>query len=98
MAIIATSGVSASTPAQEQRDPSGATLTATEAFEALVAEHGFQVEEWNTDDLDEPLRDKFFAFYVETPAQKTIVVPIGQDPEHRLAALRALLAHPGVIA
>lgn len=72
--------------------------TPTEAFEALVAEHGFQVEEWDTDDLDGKLRDKFFAFYLETADRKVIVVPVGQDPAHRLAAVRALLAHPGVIA
>jgi len=72
--------------------------TSTETFAALVAEHGLQVEEWDTSTLDEQYRDKFFAFYVETRDRKVIVVPQGQDPDHRLAAVRALLNHLAVTA
>lgn len=71
---------------------------ATEAFRSLVAERGLQIEEWDTSDLHGDLRDGFCAFYVETADRKVIVVPAGQDPAHRLAAVRALLAHPGVTA
>lgn len=93
-----TSGVSASTPiTQERRDRSG-TLTATDAFDALVAEHKLTVEEWDTTTLDEDLRDKFYAIYIESHGQKILALPIGQDPEHRLAAVRALLAHLAVTA
>ncbi|MGW3724174.1 hypothetical protein [Streptomyces sp. NPDC000851] len=116
MSIIATSGVSASTPAvQERRDSDSAATeridrhvgqimaalsapTPTEVLQALAAEHGLQMEEWDTDTLDEEYRGKFFAFYVETADRKVIVVPAGQDPTHRLAAVRTLLAHLGVTA
>ncbi|WP_432135175.1 hypothetical protein [Streptomyces sp. bgisy154] len=81
-----------STPvASRQADPA-------EAFQGLVAEHGLRVEEWDTSALDEPLRSKFVAFCVETKGDRFIVVPAGQDPAHRLAAVRALLAHPEVTA
>ncbi|MEU6279473.1 hypothetical protein [Streptomyces sp. NPDC047028] len=92
MAIMTGAGVSASTPAVQEACNTEA------AFNALVAEHGLQVEEWDTSTLDENLRDKFVAFYIETRDRKVIVVPAGQDPAHRLAAVRALLVHPGVIA
>jgi hypothetical protein len=72
--------------------------TPTEAFEALVAEHQLHVEEWDTSTLDEDLRDKFFALYIESRGRKIVAVPIGQDPAHRLAAVRALLAHFEVVA
>lgn len=116
MAIMTTSGESASTPAvhdQRESDPTQADHierhvdriidalrkpTPTEAFEALVAEHQLHVEEWDTNTLDEDLRDKFFALYIESHGRKVIVVPIGQDPAHRLAAVRSLLDHLGVIA
>lgn len=69
-----------------------------ETVEALAAEHGLAIEEWDASALDEPLRDKFFAMYVQTKDARYIVVPVGQDPAHRLAAVRALLAHPGTTA
>jgi predicted GIY-YIG superfamily endonuclease len=72
--------------------------TATKAFEALVAEHNLTVEEWDTSTLDDDLRDKFYAIYIEKRGRKILAVPIGQDPAHRLAALRAVLAHQGVAA
>lgn len=65
---------------------------------ALAAEHGLQIEEWDTTTLEAPLRDKFFAMYVESNGDRFIVVPVGQDPAHRLAAVRAVLAHPGIVA
>lgn len=69
------------------------------AFEALVAEHGLQVEEWDTDTLDKKYRDKFMAFYLEhKDGTRIVVVPIGQDPAERLRAVRALLTHQGVTA
>jgi hypothetical protein len=78
-------------------EPSGQ-RSDTEAFDALVADHNLTVEEWDTTDLDEDLRDRFFALYIESRGQKIIAVPVGQDPAHRLAAARAILAHPGVTA
>ncbi|MET9968929.1 hypothetical protein ABZZ80_24115 [Streptomyces sp. NPDC006356] len=72
--------------------------TSTETIAALVVQHGLQFEEWDTDFLDEQYRDKFFALYVETADRKVIVVPSGQDPDHRLAAVRALLNHLAVTA
>lgn len=69
-----------------------------EAVNTLVAEHGLQIEEWDTSTLDENLRDKFFAMYVESKGDRFIVVPLGQDPAHRLAAVRAVLTHPGIAA
>ncbi|MBC2903994.1 hypothetical protein [Streptomyces cupreus] len=70
----------------------------TETFEALAVEHNLTVEEWDTTDLAEDLRDKFLALYIESRDRKTIAVPLGQDPAHRLAAVRAVLAHLEVTA
>lgn len=75
----------------DQRDPN-------ETLHTLIDEHDLTVEEWDTSTLGETLRNKFGAFYVETAGRKVIVVPAGQDPAHRLAAVRALIAHPGVSA
>lgn len=69
-----------------------------ETFQTLVAEHGLQIEEWDTSTLDEGLRHKFRAFYAETAERKVIVVPTGQDPAERLHAVRLLLPHMGVTA
>lgn len=74
------------------------TSAATATIQALVTQHGLQFEEWDITLLDEQYRDKFFALYIETRDDKVIVVPSGQDPAHRLAALRAVLAHLGVAA
>jgi hypothetical protein len=68
------------------------------AVNALAAEHGLQIEEWDTSTLDEALRDKFFAMYVESKGDRFIVAPLGQDPAHRLAAVRALLERLGTAA
>ena len=103
MREILTSRVSASTPAvQEPRDSSSPTLaepTPTETLNALVAEHGLQLEEWDTTTLDPKLRERFMAAWDQTEGDgRVIVVPSGQDPSERLHAVRALLAHPAVTA
>ncbi|MEH0423159.1 hypothetical protein [Streptomyces sp. B21-083] len=68
-------------------------------FEALATEYRLQVEEWDTSTLDESLRDKFYAYYLELKdGLRIIVVPTGQDPGQRLWAVRALLAHQAVTA
>jgi hypothetical protein len=74
--------------------------TPTEAFEALVAEHpGLRVEEWDASTLPEDLRDGYGCHYVEhKDGRRLLAVPAGQDPAVRLAAVRALLAHPAVAA
>lgn len=69
-----------------------------ETIKALAAAHDLQIEEWDTSTLDESLRNAFFAMYVRTRSERYIVVPVGQDPAHRLAVVRALLAHPGAAA
>lgn len=72
---------------------------ATTAFQDLVAEHGLQVEEWDTSTLDESLRNKFLAYYLERKdGTRILVVPAGQDQTVRLHAARTLLAHPAVTA
>lgn len=81
----------ASTVPSTQPDPHA-------AVKALAAEHGLQIEEWDTTTLDANLRDKFFALYAEVKGDRFIVVPTGQDPAHRLAVVRALLDHQGVTA
>ena len=77
-----------------------ASYAATEAFKAIVAEHPrIQFEEWDTSTLDEKLRDKYLAHYTEhKDGTRLLVVPLGQDPTVRLAAVRTLLAHEGVTA
>ncbi|MDG9717439.1 hypothetical protein [Streptomyces sp. DH24] len=77
------------TPPSTQPDP-------RETVMVLAAEHGLQIEEWDGSTLDESLYSQFVAMYVQTEDDRCIVVPTGQDPAQRLAAVRALLAHPGV--
>jgi len=72
--------------------------TSTEALAALAAEHDLQIEEWDTSTLDERLRDKFLAHYIELDGIRSIVVPLGQDPAMSLHGVRALIAHLGVTA
>ncbi|UXY23378.1 hypothetical protein N8I84_35255 [Streptomyces cynarae] len=72
--------------------------TPTEQLHAVLSEHGIQLIEWDPSGLPEDLRDGFYAFYIETAGRKTIVVPTGQAPAHRLAAVRVLLTHQGVLA
>ncbi|MFD8736572.1 hypothetical protein ACFV06_16885 [Streptomyces sp. NPDC059618] len=71
----------------------------TAAFEALTAERGIQVVEWDTSTLDSKLRDGFLAHYLEhKDSRRILVVPTGQDPVIRLRAVRSLLSHQGVTA
>ena len=66
---------------------------ARETLHALLAEHGVQMEEWDTATLDPKLRQRFVAFaLVHNETQRLIVVPQGQDPIARLAAVRELIA------
>ena len=66
---------------------------ARETLAALLAEHGVQIEEWDTTTLDPKLRERFVAFaMVHNEAQRLVVVPQGQDPIARLAAVRELIA------
>lgn len=60
--------------------------------EAFAAEHGLQVEEWDTAALAENIRDKFMAAYFEIDGKRILVVPAGQDPAERLHAARELVA------
>lgn len=67
---------------QEARD----TLT------ALLAEHGVEMEEWDTASLDPKLRREFVAFaMVREDGLRLVVVPAGQDPIARLDAVRNLI-------
>ncbi|MEV1065986.1 hypothetical protein [Streptomyces sp. NPDC050263] len=71
----------------------------TAAFEALTAERGVQVVEWDASTLDSELRDGFLAHYLEhKDSRRILVVPTGQDPVIRLRAVRALLSHQRVTA
>ncbi|MFF4489453.1 hypothetical protein ACFY0F_23640 [Streptomyces sp. NPDC001544] len=66
---------------------------ARETLQALLAEHGVQMEEWDTAALDPKLRERFVAFaMVHHEMQRLVVVPQGQDPIARLAAVRDLIA------
>jgi hypothetical protein len=59
---------------------------------ALLAEHGMRIEEWDTSTLDAQLRDSLRAVHDPTEGDgRVIIVPAGQDPIIRLAAVRDLL-------
>jgi hypothetical protein len=62
------------------------------AFEALTAEYGLRVVEWDTSGLEPELREGYVAHYLEQKGDRIFVVPVGQDPRTRLSALRVLLA------
>jgi stress response protein SCP2 len=65
---------------------------ARETLAALIAEHGLSVEEWDVSSLDSRLRDHITAVYDRTVGDgNVIVVPAGQDPIERLAAVRDLI-------
>ncbi|MCX5522615.1 hypothetical protein OG342_07020 [Streptomyces bobili] len=69
---------------------------ARETLAALVGEHGLRIEEWNFATLDSRLRDHITAMYDRTVGDgHVIVVPAGQDPIDRLAAVRDLIAGLG---
>ena len=66
---------------------------AREALRSLLAEHQLSIEEWDTATLDSRLRDRIKAVYDPTEGDgRVIVVPVGQDPIERLAAVRDLIA------
>jgi hypothetical protein len=69
---------------------------ARESLQALLAEHGLRVEEWNTGSLDPRLRHHLRAVYDPTEGDgRTVIVPAGQDPIERLTAVRQLIAGLG---
>jgi hypothetical protein len=66
---------------------------ARESLRSLLAEHGLNVEEWDTATLDARLRDRIQAVYDPTEGDgRTVIVPAGQDPIVRLSAVRDLIA------
>lgn len=66
---------------------------ARDALAALLAERGVELEEWDTASLDPKLRREFVAFaMVREDGLRLVVVPQGQDPIARLAAVRDLIA------
>jgi hypothetical protein len=69
---------------------------ARESLRSLLAENRLHVEEWDTAALDPKLRDRIKAVHDPTEGDgRTIVVPAGQDPHERLAAVRDLITHMG---
>lgn len=66
---------------------------ARESLRVLLAEHRLNVEEWDTATLDPELRERIQAVYDPTVGDGcTVIVPAGQDPIVRLAAVRKLVA------
>ncbi|MEH0442474.1 hypothetical protein QA811_02065 [Streptomyces sp. B21-102] len=69
---------------------------ARDALAALLAEHRMHVEQWDTGSLDPAMRSHIKAVHDPTVGDgRTIVVPAGQDPVARLAAIRSLIADLG---
>lgn len=69
---------------------------AREQLADLLAEQAIELEEWDTASLDPKLREAFDAFGMLPPGgPRLVVVPVGQDPIDRLAAVRLLLANLG---
>ncbi|MFR9796603.1 hypothetical protein ACL02U_11965 [Streptomyces sp. MS06] len=69
---------------------------ARDTLAALLAEHQLRIEEWDTSTLDPKLRARLKAVHDPTVGDgRTIVVPAGQDPPARLAAVRDLIAEMG---
>ncbi|MFC9287239.1 hypothetical protein [Streptomyces sp. NPDC057052] len=65
---------------------------ARDTLAALLAEHGVEMEEWDTASLDPKLRRDFVAFaMVREDGLRLVVVPAGQDPIARLDAVRHLI-------
>ena len=65
---------------------------ARDTLAALLAEHGVEMEEWDTASLDPKLRREFVAFaMVREDGLRLVVVPVGQDPIARLDAVRSLI-------
>jgi hypothetical protein len=68
---------------------------ARESLADLLAEHRLRIEEWDTATLDPRLRDRIQAVYDPTEGDRVVIVPAGQDPIGRLAAVRELIAGIG---
>lgn len=67
-------------------------ISSASVLNRLVAEHDAELLEWDTATLDPKLRDHFVASRTERPGHgPTVVVPLGQHPVERLAAVQALL-------
>jgi hypothetical protein len=67
---------------------------ARDALAALLAEHEMRVEEWDTGNLEPAMRSHIKAVHDPTVGDgRTIVVPVGQDPIDRLAAVRKLIGY-----
>jgi len=64
---------------------------ARDTLAALLAEHGLRIEEWNLSTLDSKLRDQIKAVHDPVAGGDVIIVPAGQDPIARLAAVRELI-------
>ncbi|MFF3911565.1 hypothetical protein ACFYZJ_37815 [Streptomyces sp. NPDC001848] len=65
---------------------------AIDTLRAIVAEHHLHVEEWDLANQDPQFRSKFVAFAALTEdGQRVVVVPKGQDPVKRLAAVAELV-------
>lgn len=69
---------------------------ARDTLATLLVEYRMRVEEWDTGNLDAKLRGSIKAVHDPTVGDgRTIVVPTGQDPIARLAAVRDLIADLG---
>lgn len=65
---------------------------AIDTLRAILAEHGVEMEEWDTASLDPKLRRSFAAFaMLHKDGSRLVVVPKGQDPIERLAAVAELI-------
>lgn len=65
---------------------------AIDTLRAILAEHGVEMEEWDTASLDPKLRRSFAAFaMLHKDGSRLVVVPKGQDPIERLAAVAELV-------
>jgi len=67
---------------------------ARDTLAALLVEYGIELEEWDTASLDPKLREAFDAFgMLPEGGPRLVVVPVGQDPIDRLAAVRKLIGY-----
>ncbi|MGW2048603.1 hypothetical protein ACWCPF_25980 [Streptomyces sp. NPDC001858] len=66
---------------------------ARDTLAALLAEHGMRLQEWDLSSLDSQMRDHIKAVHDPTVGGgHVVIVPTGQDPIARLAAVRDLIA------
>lgn len=62
-------------------------------LQAILSEHDVQMEEWDTKSLDPKMRRSFVAFaMLHKDGSRLVVVPVGQSPIERLAAVAELIA------